>query len=97
MTDIAGEWELDPNEVAAIFRAKGWKYFTDKGLRAPDADEIEAHIAGLVVESMKADIIGVQGGRFMVWQDPDTPNSYDIYLNLGFVWDEDGLAEGVSA
>lgn len=95
---FSGEWELDPNEIAAIFRAKGWKYHTNQGLMAPDADVIEAQITGLVTEILKKDVVGVQGGRFMVWKDPELPNSYDIYLNLGYVWDEDELgAEGALA
>ncbi|MGN9782820.1 hypothetical protein ACTMTF_15410 [Nonomuraea sp. ZG12] len=91
---VSGEWELAPDELAAMFAAKGWGYDTEQGLTIPNADTIEAMLAKIVTEVLNnEEVIAVQGGRFMVWKDPDMPNSYDLFLNLGYIWDEDALGE----
>lgn len=91
---ISGEWELNPEEVAAIFRTKDWCWHTDRGLTPPTPEEIDALLVRLVKEALEDDMTAaIQAGRFMVWKDPETPNSWDIYLNLGFVWDDEALGD----
>ncbi|MEU4726485.1 hypothetical protein AB0G06_43395 [Nonomuraea dietziae] len=95
---LSGEWELGPEEIAALFRAKGWTYHSDYGLTVPTEDVIEAMLSRLIKEALtNTDAVAVQGGRFMVWKDPELPHSYDLFLNLGFIWDEDALDAEVAA
>jgi hypothetical protein len=94
--NVEGEWELNPEEIAAIFRTKGWCYhFTDGGpkLREPNPAEVEAMLSRLVKEALSKDedVLGVQGGRFMVWRDPELPGSVGLYLGIGFVWDDEAI------
>jgi hypothetical protein len=96
---INGEWEFAPDELESLFAAKGWVYHTDKGLVTPTKDDLESILVLLVKEVLEdPEAHAVQGGRFMVWKDPEMPNSYDLFLNLGFIWDEEALGEdGVPA
>ncbi|SFI79713.1 hypothetical protein SAMN05216275_10513 [Streptosporangium canum] len=89
---ISGEWELDPTELSGLFQAKGWCYHTEDGLIIPSAKTIDTVLAHLVEEALDARKDEVQGGRFMIWKDPELPNSYDLWLNVGFIWDEDALS-----
>ncbi|MEU7830328.1 hypothetical protein [Nonomuraea sp. NPDC049129] len=89
---ITGEFALTPEELSGLFEAKGWKYHTDRGLTVPTEGEIEVILTRLVAEVLDdGEAIGIQGGRLMVWKDPELPNSYDLFLNIGFVWDDDAL------
>lgn len=94
---LEGEWELGPRELAALFKAMGWCYHTDEGLIIPNADTLESMIARLVHEAVTDRKDEVQGGRFLIWKDPDLPNAYDMFLNIGFIWDEDALGEDQEA
>ncbi|MGS2646045.1 hypothetical protein [Streptosporangium sp. G12] len=91
--NLSGEWELDPTELSGLFQAKGWCYHTDEGLILPSAKTIEGMLARLIGEALSTGHDEVQGGRFMVFKDPELPNSYDLWLNVGFIWDEDKLTE----
>ncbi|WP_431911616.1 hypothetical protein [Nonomuraea jabiensis] len=91
---IEGEWELNPRDLAALFASKGWCYHTDKGLSVPTEADIEAIIGRLVKEVLEdPEAIGIQGGRLMVWKDHELRNSYDIFVQVGFIWDEEALGD----
>ncbi|MEO3862644.1 hypothetical protein [Acrocarpospora sp. B8E8] len=94
---LTGEWELDPEELAGLFAAKGWVYLTQDGLIIPNANYIENMLAGLVNEALNTKRDEVQGSRFMIFKDPELPNSYDLWLNVGFIWDDDKLTEDEKA
>ncbi|MEU7863441.1 hypothetical protein [Nonomuraea sp. NPDC049141] len=99
MTKINGEWDLTPDELALIFAIKGWQYANSEfGYGAPSADSIASVLNALV--NMCTDD-GAKGsyatiGRFLVVKDNDLPNSYDIYLRVGYVWDEMALMAAAS-
>ncbi|WP_043617243.1 hypothetical protein [Nonomuraea candida] len=90
---IAGEWELAPEELAGLFQAKGWCYHVDEGLIIPNAATLESMLARLVKEILTTRKDMVQGGRFKVEKDPEAPYSYDLWLNLGYIWDDDALSD----
>ncbi|GII83350.1 hypothetical protein Ssi03_13400 [Sphaerisporangium siamense] len=94
---LDGEWELDPQELAALFKAKGWCYSTSEGLIIPNARGVENQLATLIKEALDRRCDEVQGGRFLVWKDPDLPHAYDLFLNIGFIWDENALDEDQEA
>lgn len=89
---LQGEWELEPEAIASVFKHKGWGHDNGKGkIVVPQAAEIEDVVGTLVKELMETDDnIGKmrQRGRLMVYRDPEAKGSYDVFLNLGFVWDE---------
>lgn len=91
---LEGEWELSPEELATIFQTKGWPYLVDQGFLIPNPDTIKAVIAKLVGEVIRTGKTQAQGGRFLVWKDPDLPGSWDVWLNVGFVWDPEQLEDG---
>lgn len=86
---LTGEWELNPRELAEIFQHKGWAYHTPQGLTVPSARSLEMRIAKLIQEAIETGKTQIQSGRLMVWKDPELPGSYDVWLNLGYVWDEE--------
>ncbi|MER7208484.1 hypothetical protein ABT340_15540 [Streptosporangium sp. NPDC000239] len=90
---ISGEWELTLEELATLFEAKGWCYHTDQGLIIPNARLIERVLTELISDVLKHPRDEAQGGRFMVWKDPELANAYDLWLNVGFMWDDDALSE----
>ncbi|GAA3536788.1 hypothetical protein GCM10022419_015750 [Nonomuraea rosea] len=90
---ISGEWELAPEELAALFKAKGWCYHVDEGLIIPNAATIEGMLAKLVQEALTQRKDEVQGARFLIWKDPELPGSWDLYLNIGYIWDDDALSD----
>lgn len=75
---LSGEWELDPRELSGLFQAKGWCYHTEDGLIIPSAKAIETVLVHLVEEALAGRNDEVQGGRFMIWKDPELHNSYDL-------------------
>lgn len=88
--DLEGEWELNPTELGAIFLHQKWGYDRGNGkMEIPREPDIEDVVGTLVSELMASDEnIGkmVNRGRFMVYRDPDAKGSFDVYLNVGFVW-----------
>ncbi|MFI6319731.1 hypothetical protein ACIBG8_19510 [Nonomuraea sp. NPDC050556] len=90
---VTGEWELNPHEIAALFKAKGWCYHTSKGLAIPTAEEIEHQLARLISTVLNSQGDQAQAGRFLLWKDPELPDSYDLWLHLGFIWDDEALDE----
>ncbi|WP_371784649.1 hypothetical protein [Streptosporangium subroseum] len=90
---LSGDWELDPAELSGLFQAKGWCYHTDEGLILPSAKTIEAMLSQLIGEALSTGRDEVQGGRFMVFKDAELPNSYDLWLNVGFIWDDAKLSD----
>jgi hypothetical protein len=91
-----GEWELTPQELATIFAFMGWKYATPVlGYGLPNPDQIKALFRDLVREIRddgREDVIAVRG-RFMAVRTGMTPGSIDMYLNVGYVWDDEMLSD----
>lgn len=90
---LSGEWELTPEEISTLFKVKGWCYHTTEGLTIPNTATIEGMLARLIRECLATGQDKIQGARFMVWKDPELANSYDLWLNIGFIWDEDALTD----
>lgn len=90
---LSGEWELAPEEISALFEVKGWCYHTTEGLIIPSTVTIEGMLAKLIRECLASGKDKIQGARFLIWKDPELPNSYDLWLNLGYIWDEDALTD----
>jgi hypothetical protein len=93
-TGINGEWSLSPEELSAIFHAKGWAYATELtgyGVPTPEglARMISACLNVLAVNEEEAGYVTL--GRFLALQDTDMPYSYDVYLHVGYVWDDKAL------
>lgn len=96
--DIAGEWELDPTEIASIFLHRKWGYDNGKGVyEIPKADTIKSMIGSLVEKLAEKESSGggewLQRGRFMVRRDPESKGVYDVYLNVGFAWSYDLMTD----
>ncbi|GAA4187115.1 hypothetical protein GCM10022252_20120 [Streptosporangium oxazolinicum] len=91
--NLTGEWEVDPEELAGLFEAKGWCYHVEEGLIIPSAETIKAMLARLIRQCLTTGRDQAQGARFLVWKDPELPNSYDLWLHLGYVWDDDALTD----
>jgi hypothetical protein len=93
-TRINGEWSLTPEELSTIFAIKGWSYASEvAGYGAPTPEGLAYVINGLVNTLAEAenDHGYATLGRFLALKDADLPNSYDVYLHVGFVWDEKAL------
>lgn len=87
---VTGEWELNPAEVAAIFKAKGWVTSTrERGLTIPTEEDIDHILVQLIRQVVTEDRDQAQRARFLICKDPDLEGSFDLWLNLGFIWDED--------
>lgn len=90
---IAGEWEIGPEHLSALFEALGWGYDTEEGLVIPNAASVEGMVSRLVHEAIKKRRNSVQGGRFLVRKDPEMTCSWDLFLNIGYIWDNDALTD----
>jgi hypothetical protein len=93
--ELAGAWELTPEDLAEIFERKDWGMDLGGTLRAPRPDEIET-----IYEMLYEDVVGsdgapfsVQRGRFMAYRDPEAPGSISVFLQVGFAWDPSLLSE----
>lgn len=89
---LAGEWDIPPTELAAIFRHKGWRYQMPPGqARAPSADEITRMFV-VLFEELHDDSDPppsmIQRGRFIAAKDPEMPHSITLYLQVGFAWND---------
>lgn len=85
------EWELSLREIAALFALKGWQFASPElGYGIPGEDHISNLFRSLVKDIREDGRPSVMSsrGRFMAIRDANTPGSIDMYLNVGFVWDD---------
>ena len=86
------DWHLTPAELSGLFISKGWVY----GMTPlPAPADIESIVSTLVSHHRKArgsKFKYNELGRFVVFKDQEFPNSYEIFLRVGFVQDETGNA-----
>lgn len=89
--DLEGEFEMTPKEMEGLFKHKNWAYDDGEGnLVTPDEGMITEMISTLVEDvSQDPDSPGmIRGrGRFLVYHDREHPGSYDVFLSVGYVWD----------
>lgn len=89
---ITGEWDLNPQEISDLYRAKGWEWHLDGQLRTPSPEDIEAMLGRMATEIINdPDVIATQSGRLMIWKDEQSPHSFGLFLNIGFIWDDAAL------
>ncbi|MFC4114127.1 hypothetical protein [Nonomuraea zeae] len=92
---LNGEWSITPEELAAIFRAKGWTFASERlGYGVPDAATIWVLLHAMAATCAQDTDEGTYTsfGRFLVMKPADFPHSYDVFLHVGFMWDDKSLA-----
>jgi hypothetical protein len=88
---IEGEWQLNPSELAALFKVKSWAFLTSRGIVTPTDQDIEQLLTQLISDVATTDHDMIQRARFLIWKAPELPGSYDLWLNIGYIWDADAL------
>jgi hypothetical protein len=90
-----GNWDLEPNELAALFALKEWPYGSSKEGVSPTAEQIRQLLSELVAEVSADGRPGVVAnrGRLLAMKHSELDSSIDVYLNIGFVWDRAKMDE----
>lgn len=86
-----GNWELEPNELAALFALKQWTYASSEdGTESPSEGQLRQMLSELVAEVSADGRSGVMAnrGRFLAVKHSELDGSVDVYLQIGFVWDK---------
>jgi len=80
--------DLPLEDVAEIFKKHDWLYAVGNCYGVPDANELGVHIWRLLA-SIDVDKDFIQSGRLALVRDQYNPSTFQVFLNLGYLYAED--------
>jgi hypothetical protein len=82
--DLVTEWDAPLGVIAAFFLMNDWKWDVRGDLRSPLPDEITQAVDAMIMDLEDGpDGMFLTLGRFKVYKDPEFPDSYEIYVQVG--------------
>lgn len=87
-------FDVTPEELEWVFHQKQWQWASDGVYGYPTAQDIEAKLGSLAKHmDENPDFYICQSSRLAIARDPDLPDSYEIFLCIGYVDNGSAVAE----
>lgn len=81
------ELYLSREDLSDLFYEQNWCWDVGSEVRPPDPDEIETMfdvLSGMLDQANNPQAVASLG-RFVLYTDPELPNDWGIYLELGYI------------